>query len=287
MTQGSHTVFSVALFGFSEAEQRLVTRVFDFSRTRNPAFSLSVPASDESADILMVDADDSNAVAAWRAFATVEPGRSKIPTLMVSRQGVADAPHFSARKPLIATRLLVALEAVAPDGLGFSAVLAIDPRDSLSPLGEAQDAPPEGTSAGVSSGCTALVVDDSLPVRVQMDLALRPFASHVDFAETGERAFDLINQNAYDIVFLDVILPGADGYEICKAIKADPNRRRTPVIMLTSNSSPADRIKGRLAGCDTYLIKPVRHEVFMGVVERYFNLPARSVHQPAGDTLEH
>ncbi len=285
MTQGRHTVFSVALFGFSEAEQRLLTRVFNLSATRNPAFSLAEPASDEPPDILLVDADDTDAVAAWQAFGEVSSGR-RAPTLMASRQGTANPPCFSARKPLIATRLLVALEAVATEALGFSAVLAIDPRDSLSPLGEAQIPRPDATTAGDSSACTALVVDDSLPVRVQMDLALRPFASHVDFAETGERAFDLIKRKAYDIVFLDVILPGADGYEICKAIKSDPNRKRTPVIMLTSNSSPADRIKGRLAGCDTYLIKPVRHEVFMGVVERYFNLPAGSVPQPAGSTLD-
>ncbi len=286
MTQGRHTVFSVALFGFSEAEQRLLTRVSNLSKTRNPAFSLAEPASDEPPDILLVDADDTDAVAAWQAFGETSSGHGRAPTLMASREGTANPPCFPARKPLIATRLLVALEAVATEALGFSAVLAIDPQDSLSPLGEVQNTRPEGSPAGDSSACTALVVDDSLPVRVQMDLALRPFASHVDFAETGERAFDLIKQNAYDIVFLDVILPGADGYEICKAIKSDPNRKRTPVIMLTSNSSPADRIKGRLAGCDTYLIKPVRHEVFMGVVERYFNLPAGSVPQPAGSTLD-
>ncbi len=192
MTQGRQTVFSVALFGFSEAEQRLLTRVSNLSKTRNPAFSLAEPASDEPHDILLVDADDTDAVAAWQAFGETSSGHGRAPTLMASRQGTANPPCFPARKPLIATRLLVALEAVATEALGFSAVLAIDPQDSLSPLGEVQNTRPEGSPAGDSSACTALVVDDSLPVRVQMDLALRPFASHVDFAETGERAFDLI-----------------------------------------------------------------------------------------------
>ena len=178
----------------------------------------------------------------------------------------------------------MALESVATEALGFSAVLAIDPRDSLPPVDQASGRRTDQPPSNQHSDCTALVVDDSLPVRVQMDLALKPFASHVDFAEDGEKAFELIRQKAYDIVFLDVILPGADGYEICKAIKSDPNRKSTPVIMLTSNSSPADRIKGRLAGCDTYLIKPVRHEVFMGVVERYFNLPAGSLPKLASGT---
>ena len=109
----------------------------------------------------------------------------------------------------------------------------------------------------------------SLPVRVQLDLALRSLASRVDFAETGEQALDLLQDNAYDIIFLDVILPGVDGYQVCKVIKGQERTKRTPVIMLTSNSSPADQVKGKLAGCDTYLIKPVRPTVFREVVEDY------------------
>ncbi|MDZ7736476.1 MAG: response regulator [Gammaproteobacteria bacterium] len=63
------------------------------------------------------------------------------------------------------------------------------------------------------------MVDDSLPVRIQLDQALKAFAEKVDFAETGEEAFELINGNNYDLIFLDVILPGVDGYEICKVMK--------------------------------------------------------------------
>ncbi len=284
MTQGRRTVFSVALLGFSVAERGQLARVFSLSKTRDPAFSLSEPDYEEPPDILMVDGDDPAAAAARTEFEKATRDRTSTPVLVVSREEIHEPNCFSARKPLLATRLLVALESVATEALNFSAVLAIDPRDSLPPVGQASGTSPVPLSSNKRSACTALVVDDSLPVRVQMDLALRPFASHVDFAETGEKAFELIRQNVYDIVFLDVILPGADGYEICKVIKSDPSRKSTPVIMLTSNSSPADRIKGRLAGCDTYLIKPVRHEVFMGVVERYFNLPAGSLPKLASGT---
>ena len=284
MTQGSHAVFSVAQFGFSDAERRALARVFSLSMTRNPSFSVAAPDRQQPADILMVDGDDERAVADWRAFAQSDGLKTAAPTLMVARKESVPEGCFSARKPMIATRLLVALELVATEALGFSAVLAIDPRDNLTSGVRQASAAPARSAAGEQSSFNALVVDDSLPVRVQMDLALKPFASHVDFAETGEKAFELIRDKAYDIVFLDVILPGADGYEICKVIKSDPGRKDTPVIMLTSNSSPADRIKGRLAGCDTYLIKPVRHEVFLGVVERYFNLPAGSLPQLASGT---
>jgi len=81
-----------------------------------------------------------------------------------------------------------------------------------------------------------------------------------------------VNENNYDIIFLDIILPGIDGYEVCKAIK-EGKCKDTPVIMLTGNSSPADRIKGNLSGCDTYLIKPVGQVVFQEIINQYLNRP--------------
>ncbi|OGT79226.1 MAG: hypothetical protein A3H91_09780 [Gammaproteobacteria bacterium RIFCSPLOWO2_02_FULL_61_13] len=105
-----------------------------------------------------------------------------------------------------------------------------------------------------------------------MKKALQNIAGRVDFAETGEAAEQLIRANKYDIVFLDVILPGVDGYEICKIIKKDPVKGNTPVIMLTSSSSPADRVKGKMAGCDTYLIKPVNKDIFKEVIHEFLGL---------------
>ncbi len=124
-----------------------------------------------------------------------------------------------------------------------------------------------------NNGSIALVVDDSFPVRIQMNEVLKPFTSRVDLAETGEEALELINNNAYDIIFLDIVLPGVDGYEVCKIIK-EGKGKNTPVILLTGNSSPADRIKGNLSGCDTYLIKPVSQMVFQNlIIGQYLNGP--------------
>jgi CheY-like chemotaxis protein len=119
---------------------------------------------------------------------------------------------------------------------------------------------------------SALVVDDSLPVRVQLHRALQPLVGRIDFAETGEAALALLRARRYGIVFLDVVLPGVDGYEVCRNVKEGP-ARHTPVIMLTSNSSPADRVKGKLAGCDTYLIKPVGQAMFHEVVSQFLRTP--------------
>ncbi len=126
---------------------------------------------------------------------------------------------------------------------------------------------PEPSSATVR----ALVVDDSLPVRIQMRQALQPLSWHIDFAESGEQALEMMRGHRYDIVFLDVVLPGIDGYETCRKAKLD-YARETPIIMLTSASSPADQVKGKLAGCNTYLIKPVTPPVLRQLIEQYVHV---------------
>jgi two-component system, cell cycle response regulator len=70
------------------------------------------------------------------------------------------------------------------------------------------------------------------------------------------------------------VLPGSDGYSVCRTIKRDPKTRLTPVVMLTSKSSPFDKIRGTLAGCDNYLTKPVTQDDFERTVKRYLQAPA-------------
>jgi CheY-like chemotaxis protein len=164
---------------------------------------------------------------------------------------------------LIASRVISVLDQVVNKKLGIDDEVAIlrDEKNNLS----------ISVTSSNNDGSTALVVDDSLPVRIQMNEVLKPFTSRVDLVETGEEALDLINRNAYDIVFLDIILPGIDGYEVCKAIK-EGKGKDTPVILLTGNSSPADRIKGNLSGCDTYLIKPISQMAFKEIIiDQYLN----------------
>lgn len=140
-----------------------------------------------------------------------------------------------------------------------------DSATSHTPLTSVAQPPPAKSN---DSGL-ALVVDDSPTVRKHIELGLAPFGLKVHFAETGEEALDQLAVTSFDIVFLDVVLPGIDGYAVCKAIKKDKRMKETPVIMLTGKSSTFDRIKGSLAGCDTYLTKPVEYQVFQDVVKKY------------------
>jgi two-component system copper resistance phosphate regulon response regulator CusR len=83
---------------------------------------------------------------------------------------------------------------------------------------------------------------------------LREHAYAVDVAEDGNDALAQASINNYDLILLDVLLPGRDGFEVCRALRARGDA--TPVLMLTARASVDDRITGLDAGADDYLTKP-------------------------------
>jgi CheY-like chemotaxis protein len=115
---------------------------------------------------------------------------------------------------------------------------------------------------------SALVVDDSVTVRNQLQAALQKAGLTADLASGGDQALLMLSKQSYDLIFLDVVMPGDDGYVVCKSIRKLPANKQTQVIMLTSRSSPFDRARGALAGCDMYLIKPIDLKTFYGAVDR-------------------
>lgn len=115
---------------------------------------------------------------------------------------------------------------------------------------------------------TALVVDDSAAIRKQLELELRDAQIKADFAETGEEALEKSAQKQYDLVFLDIIMPGIDGYEVCRQMRLRKAMKKTPIIMLSGKTSPLDEVKGVIAGASTYLTKPVKHEQFQQTLKR-------------------
>jgi len=112
-----------------------------------------------------------------------------------------------------------------------------------------------------------LVVDDSPSVRKQLEIELEYFDVAVDFADCAAKAFELIDKNDYDMTLLDVVLPDKDGFQICKHVKA--KSKATIAIMLTGRATQADKIKGSLAGCNAYLVKPVGRVTFQNAVKHY------------------
>jgi DNA-binding response OmpR family regulator len=102
-----------------------------------------------------------------------------------------------------------------------------------------------------------LVVDDNAQVRSAVTRFLRMQALQVDVAADGRAALAALQAQPADFILLDVDMPGMDGFEVCRRIKANPANAFTPVIMLTALDSSDDRIRGAEAGADGYLTKPV------------------------------
>jgi two-component system cell cycle response regulator len=102
-----------------------------------------------------------------------------------------------------------------------------------------------------------LVVDD-IPANVKL-LEARLGAEYfeVSTANSGEQALAKIAKEAPDIVLLDVMMPGMDGFEVCRRIKTNPESAHLPVVMVTALDQVSDRIQGLEAGADDFLTKPV------------------------------
>nr|WP_314901169.1 response regulator [uncultured Deefgea sp.] len=193
-----------------------------------------------------------------------------MPVIYVSRTEI-ELGEYQLKRPMLPTTLLKRLETVTISAHNFTPELAQLGATDL------QGSNPESnrlinqvlSSNAPKEYFRALIVDDSPTVRKQLELFLRLQGGKIDCAETGEAGITLANDNDYDMIFLDVVLPNADGYQVCRTIRKNRQTKNTPVIMLTSKSSPFDRVRGTLAGCSTYLTKPVDSALFKEVVQKY------------------
>ena len=105
-----------------------------------------------------------------------------------------------------------------------------------------------------------LVVDDSAFMRKAISLMIEsdPGYKVVDVARNGEEGFFLANAETFDLVVLDLMLPGEDGLTICRRLRGQGDR--TPIIMLTARGEEEDRIRGLQTGADDYVTKPFHRD---------------------------
>lgn len=117
-----------------------------------------------------------------------------------------------------------------------------------------------------------LVVDDILPNVKLLEAKLASEYYDVLTATSGEEALQKVMQDSPDIVLLDVMMPGMDGFEVCKRIKADPSTAHIPVVMVTALTDASDRVRGLQAGADDFLSKPVNDIALMARVRSLVRL---------------
>ena len=98
-----------------------------------------------------------------------------------------------------------------------------------------------------------LVVEDDAPIAEAVGARLRAEGYRVDLAPDGPAALEAASRTAYDLVVLDLMLPGLDGTEVCRRLQAE---RPVPVLMLTARTDEVDRVVGLSVGAVAYLTKP-------------------------------
>ncbi len=109
----------------------------------------------------------------------------------------------------------------------------------------------------MSSSRTVLVVDDDIVSRELLRGLLSTEEYSVLFAENGTQALELAARNSPDVVLLDVVMPGLDGFEVCRQLRANPALRQIPIVLLTALEGRDSRLRGLAAGADEFLNKPV------------------------------
>src|SRR5580700_9414893 len=102
-----------------------------------------------------------------------------------------------------------------------------------------------------------LIVDDEMAARSGLSTLLRREGFEVDEASDGPAAMAQCAASRPDLILLDIVMPGMDGFEVCRQLKASPEMRLTPVVLITGLSATEDRIKGINAGADDFLSKPI------------------------------
>lgn len=118
-----------------------------------------------------------------------------------------------------------------------------------------------------------LVVDDQRTNAEMVSGLLRNLGYEVELALGGQEALDLVHTKGPDLVISDILMPGVDGYELCRRLRANTATELLPVILVTS-AEQSERIKGIEAGADDFLAKPVNWAELFGRVKRLLQIKA-------------
>lgn len=267
--------FFMQLAGFSGIEQELLQSTFRLTSRRTFLYEVATVA-EVRPDIYLINADHPELS---RLLHECAPN-VHAPAMLIGSPAVLLSDWLCLPKPIQWMRLFEQLDeqmmlALAErsrrqqDAAWDGASLRRE-TDRVLSLSESVLRPPPMESV--------LVVDDSATVRAVMRKKLEPFRFDVDFAENGEDAVLMAMKKSYTCIFLDIMMPGIDGYAVCKQIKGHPRTSQTAVVMLSSKSSAFDKFRGSWAGCDAYLTKSVDEDELLSTIARFLPSARQVLH---------
>lgn len=254
--------------GFPDDQRVKLEKIFKLSKQTR--YTLVEPDFSDLPDLMLVFGFDLNEHVELEGLPSGYHSR----LILVGRGKPKDKNYVHLGYPLVSSRVLRALDKMTRENEEMEVISAKESNDNKfskyeKPVEKVEQELP-------SSGRTSfqvLVVDDNeiMQEALNKELQQLPLPVHVHFAATGEEALEKISSNSYDFIFLDVVMPGIDGFETCTEMRKRPEFKKTPIIMLTSKTSPMDEVKGIMSGCSTYLTKPIEPEEFQKVINRVSN----------------
>jgi two-component system cell cycle response regulator len=270
------TAYTIALCGITARDERMIHVVLGHMSSTRFVFKAVSAATLANGDIALVDPLAAEGRAQCEALRRRNP---RLVTVALTDVGTNVAGAYGITRRTLCAQLVPTLEdVVRVEFLGDTQherqTRVLVAPSTATPVAEATV---EGSPfrAGNADGTPypygplrALIVDDSITVRNQLEAALTRIGIQADHASNAESAYLMLGKRPYDLMLLDVVMPGTDGYEICRTVRRQPATKQLPVLMLTSRSSPFDRARGALAGCDQYLTKPIDLKTFYQAIDK-------------------
>lgn len=254
--------------GFPDDQRVKLEKIFKLSKQTR--YTLVEPDFSDLPDLMLVFGFDLTEHAELKDLPSGYHSR----LILVGRGKPKDKSYTHLGYPLVSSRVLRALDNMTRENeeMDVSREEVTDENQFSKYEKPAEKIEQEVPSSGRSS-FQVLVVDDNEIMQQALNKELQQLTLpvNVHFASTGEESLEKISNNSYDFIFLDVVMPGIDGFETCAEMRKRPEFKKTPIIMLTSKTSPMDEVKGIMSGCSTYLTKPIEPEEFQKVINRVSN----------------
>ncbi len=234
----------MSFLGLDTSEARALENMFSLLPQLSEKYRFNGSGQIKNADIIIVNADDQRVLNTWNIISRLNQLATP---LMMSSSGRVKDNAMTLTRPIQARQLIDQLENIARDNTSFTT---------------------PGDEAKTESELQVLVVDDSYAVRKFLEIKLPSLVEmpmHLSFASSGEMAMVMVAKTKFDIIFLDVVMGGVDGYKVCKSIKS---KHSTYVVMLTGKKSPYNKVRGTMSGCNSYVTKPPSDEQLRDELEK-------------------
>lgn len=231
----------VAVFTSQQRDMRVIGIVLTHLKSAKYVFSVAERTPSATVDIALVDDSDPEM---RKRLGMVLASKPALPVVHL----VAEVGQAGAQCELLSSQLMMQLLPTLERLL--HSLANQPPAAPVAPASTVTTLPP------TRNRLRALVVDDSQTVRTQLANVMSNIGMACDVADGAKGALAQLANRQYDLIYVDVMMPDMDGYTLTREIKRDRSNK-APVIILTSQSSPFDRARGALAGCDIFLTKPV------------------------------